>query len=99
MRVPTFEITRRFEKDLAALSADERWRFGQAVGERFVPDLVRRRFRRGLRVRSVAGADGIFEMTWAPDGRATFQYGRDPVADPSHVIWRRVGGHAIFGAP
>jgi hypothetical protein len=38
-------------------------------------------------------------MTWADDGRATFESG-DPVTDGEHhVVWRRIGGHDIFGRP
>ncbi|MFD6425369.1 hypothetical protein [Streptomyces sp. NPDC060198] len=36
------------------------------------------------------------EMRWAPDGRATWQYGDEVRAGEPHVIWRRVGGHEIF---
>lgn len=66
----------------------------------FVEDLrAGGQFRKGLRVKRVKGAPGIFEMTWAPDGRATFQYG-DPVrAGESHIIWRRVGTHSVFPEP
>ena len=28
-----------------------------------------------LRVKGVQGAEGVFEMTWADDGRATFEHG------------------------
>jgi hypothetical protein len=35
-------------------------------------------FREGMRVKGVHGAAGVFELTWEPDGRATFQCG-DPV--------------------
>jgi hypothetical protein len=45
------------------------------------------------------GADGIWELTWAPDGRATFEYG-DPVKKGHpHIRWRRVGTHDIFKRP
>ena len=98
-RMPIYDVTPRFEKDYARLSADDRKRFKQAV-DKFIEDLKRgRRFRPGLRVDSVEGAPGVFEMTWAPDGRATFEYGdRSRPGDP-HVVWRRVGGHAIFSSP
>lgn len=62
-------------------------------------DLRRGRFRKGLRVKSIQGAVGLFEMTWAPDGRATFQYGPETVTGDPHVIWRRVGTHDVFGRP
>jgi hypothetical protein len=57
----------------------------------FVENLVGGgQFREGLRVKGVQGAAGVFELTWAPDGRATFGYG-ESVPREAHVIWRRVG--------
>ena len=38
----------------------------------------RQGFRLGLRVKRVQGEWSLFEMTWAPDGRATFSMG-EPV--------------------
>lgn len=58
-----------------------------------------RGFRKGLRVRGVQGASGVFEMTWADDGRATFEYGEPLREGEVHVIWRRVGTHDVFGRP
>jgi hypothetical protein len=52
-----------------------------------------------LRVKRVQGHPGIWEMTWAQDGRATFQYGDEVVPGEPHVVWRRVGTHDIFRAP
>ena len=95
--MPTYERATRFDRDLAALDGEERTRFREAV-ERFVADLRTETFRPGLRVRGVAGAPGVFEMSWAPNGRATFQYGPTRGQGP-HVIWRRVGTHDIFGEP
>jgi len=69
------------------------------VVARFVSDLKVGHFRPGLRVRGVQGKDGVFEMTWAPDGRATFQYGAPVHEGDPHVIWRRIGTHDIFDEP
>lgn len=55
-------------------------------------------FRNGLRVKGVQGSKGVYEMTWAEDGRATFSYGDSIRAGEPHVIWRRVGKHDILGA-
>jgi hypothetical protein len=38
----------------------------------------------------------VFEMTWDNDGRATFSYGEEQIPGEAHVIWRRIGTHAIF---
>jgi hypothetical protein len=94
--VPTFETTARFDRDRGKLSREARARFLKVVREEFVPDLIAGSFRPGLRVKGVQGAEGVYEMTWAPDGRATWQYGPERLPGHKHVIWRRVGTHAIF---
>lgn len=77
----------------------EKARFRTAV-DKFIEDLrAGRPFRKGLRVKGVRGAEGVYEMTWADDGRATFQYGEKQIEGEPHVIWRRVGTHEIFGEP
>ena len=86
--MPTYALTARFRRDLDGLSPQQRAAFRAAV-EAFVHDLGEGRFRPGLRVKGVKGAAGVFEMTWAPDGRATFQYGASKVGGEPHVIWRR----------
>ena len=85
--------------DFDDLSPAQQAAFLEAV-EQFVDDLKRRRgFRKGLRVKRIQGASGIFEMTWASDGRATFEYGERLIQDEPHVIWRRVGTHTVFKQP
>jgi hypothetical protein len=97
--MPTFQKLPRFEKDFDQLSPDDRERFRQAA-VRFIEDLERGgAFRPGLRVRGIQGAPGVFEMTWAPDGRATFHYGEPVREGQAHVVWRRVGTHDVFGNP
>lgn len=95
--MPTYGKTDRFKKDHAALSSEDKKRFKVAVAK-FVADLkAERPFRKGLRVKGVQGADGIFELTWADNGRATFEYGEEQIEGEPHVIWRRVGTHDVFG--
>jgi hypothetical protein len=50
-------------------------------------------------VKGIKGARGLFEMTWADDGRATFEYGDAIVEGDPHIVWRRVGTHAVFNRP
>ncbi|HEV2755352.1 MAG TPA: hypothetical protein VG318_06200 [Actinomycetota bacterium] len=45
------------------------------------------------------GARNVYEMTWAPNGRATFEYGDERIEGEPHVVWRRVGTHDIFDRP
>jgi hypothetical protein len=70
-----------------------------AAVEKLVADLRRGTFRKGLRVKRVQAHEGVGEMTWAPDGRATFEYGESIHAGDPHIIWRRIGGHEIFDSP
>ncbi len=53
-------------------------------------------FRSGLRVKKVKGVTGVYEMTWAPDGRATFAWGPQQTPGKRHVVWLRIGSHDIL---
>ena len=96
--MPTWSTTDSFEQDFRKLSAQDKARFNRAV-RAFVADVKARKFRKGLRVKGIQGAEGIFEMTWAQNGRATFQYGPEVRANEPHVVWRRCGTHDIFRKP
>ena len=95
--MPTWERTARFDRDRELLSTEERARF-RRVAQGFVADLRSGQIRAGLRVRRVEGTAAVFKLTWAPDGRATFEYGAGGAAGP-HVIWRRVGRRDILRRP
>ena len=100
--MPTHEEADQFLRDWARLSPDEQRQFREAVKKfcQDLRDLPRGQFRGGLRVKPMQDADGIFEMTWEiKNGRATFEYGEELTERDPHVIWRRIGGHAIFGGP
>ena len=95
--MPTYERLRRFDRDYDALSPEEKDAFKAAV-RKFVADLDRGKgFRKGLRVKGVRGSPGLYEMTWADDGRATFSYGKSIREGEPHVVWHRIGGHGILG--
>jgi hypothetical protein len=51
------------------------------------------------RVKRVQRYPDVWEMTWAADGRATFEYGQEIHAGEPHIIWRRIGTHDIFRQP
>ena len=89
----------RFANDFDSLSPAKQAAFLVAVSQ-FVEDLrAGKGFRKGLRVEGVKGAMGIFEMTWADDGRATFEYAEGVREGEAHILWRRVGTHSIFDQP
>lgn len=99
--MPTYEWTSAFADDYRRLSIRNQDRFLSAV-RAFVWDLLEieagdaYKFRPGLRVKGVRGVPGLFEMSWAPDGRATFSW--DEAARPGkrHVVWHRCGDHSIL---
>lgn len=99
--MPTYFRTDRFIKDLEGLSEDAKQNFREAV-QKFVEDLKRDGIMRtslGIRaIRSRPGS-GIMEFHFEGDGRATFQYGTSKIEGEAHVIWRRVGTHAVYNAP
>jgi hypothetical protein len=80
------------------MSPADRREFKKAVNN-FVTDLKAGRFRKSLRVKGVEGAEGIFEMTWAKDGRATFEYGPEVRPKNPHIVWRRCGSHSVLKKP
>jgi hypothetical protein len=97
--MPTYDVLSSFWRDWDDLSP-QRQRVCRAAVDKFVADLAGGgQFRKGLRVKGVQGARGIFEMTWADDGRLTFQFGDEVIKGEPHVIWRRVGTHDIFDEP
>jgi hypothetical protein len=97
--VPTFAWLASFGADFDRLTPAQQAAFLAAVAQ-FIEYLREGGpFRKGLRVKGVQGASGIFEMTWADNGRATFQYGDAVLEGEPNVIWRRVGTHDILRQP
>ncbi len=89
----------KFAADFGSLSPEQQTAFIEAVAQ-FVEDLRDgKRFRKGLRTKGIKGAAGVFEMTWADDGRATFEYGEQVREGEPHIVWRRIGTHAVFDKP
>lgn len=97
--MPTFDALARFLRDYAALTPEQREQFRRAR-RHLVEDLsAGQGARPGLRVKRVRGTDDVWEMTWAGNGRATWQYGPEVIEGEPHVIWRRIGTHDIFQTP
>ena len=98
--MPTWEKDSGFDRDHGRLSPADVGRLQIAV-RKLVEDLntESKSIRPGLRVKGVSGHPGVWELTWAPDGRATFSFGEPKRPGEAHVIWRRCGGHEIFADP
>ena len=89
-----------FWRDWDRLTPRQQRAFRLAV-EQFIADFGRwgQGFHPSLRVKRVQGYPGVWDMNWAYDGRATFQYGDEVHPGDAHIIWRRIGTHAIFRRP
>jgi len=97
--MPTHEELARFLREWAGLTPRQRTLFIAAVME-MVEDLAEHaEFRPSLRAKGVQGYPGIFEISWARDGRATFHYGAEMRPGEAHIVWRRVGRHRILDDP
>ena len=110
-RMPTFEAHDRFRNEHRGLSAARQQLFSRALDE-FIEVFLEwekeqrpgiPRFPARLRVKSVQGhpriRPRIMELSWAGDGRCTWQIGISKLQGKYHVIWRRIGSHAIFDDP
>lgn len=74
--MPTLEVLAAFLRDWERLTPQQQRAFRQAVAQ-FIADLADggHGFRPSLRVKRLRGHPRVWEMTWAPDDRATFEYG------------------------
>ena len=70
--MPAFEWLALFDREWRSLTAEQQRAFRDAVAA-FVEDLREATgLRKGLRVKKMQGREDVWEMTWAPDGSATF---------------------------
>ena len=98
--MPTFERGARFDREFRRLSGELQRAFLAALPS-FI-DALRDKppvFPPALRVKRVEGTPGVWELSFAPDGRATFAYGREVVRGQPHIVWRRIGDHSILNDP
>ena len=96
--MPTYAVDDRFWNDFDRLTPLMQRRF-LAARDQFVADLRAGVFRAGLRVKKLRGHRDTWELSFAPDGRATFEYAGPEIPGEPHVVWRRVGTHDIFSNP
>ena len=99
--MPTHDASTAFLRDFERLTPAQQARFFAAL-KRFATDLLaievgqQTWFRPGLRVKRVRGTTDLYEMSWAPDGRATFSWGDPVIGGLRHVEWQRCGDHSIL---
>src|SRR5690349_13429102 len=97
--MPTREVLASFWRDWDRLTPQQQRAFRQAIAQLIADIASGGRFHPSLRVKRVQGHPRVWEMTWAPNGRATFEYGDEVRPGEPHVIWRRIGTHSVFRRP
>ncbi|HEY4810432.1 MAG TPA: hypothetical protein VIH71_05170 [Solirubrobacteraceae bacterium] len=95
--MPTREVLASFWRDWDRLTPQQQQAFREALVQ-FIAD-GGQSFHPRLRVKRGQVHPGVWEMTWAPDDRATFEYGAEVHTGEAHVIWRRIGTHSVFRRP
>src|ERR1700742_2485814 len=95
--MPTRSVLASFFRDWQGLTPQQQRQVLAAL-KQFVFDLAAPEsgFHPMLRVKRMQGHRDIWEMSWAPDGRATFEYGDEIHPGQPHIISRRVDTHSIF---
>ena len=89
--MPTHEETPTFLRDYGRLTNTQAKRLEAALSP-FIADPrsieagEQSWFRPGLRVKRVRRVTGLYEMTWAPDGRATLSWGQPLRTGTRHVV-------------
>lgn len=95
---PTYDVEPRFEREFRRLTRANQRQFIKAK-DALVAGLREGVIPPRLRVKRVQRHARAWELSWAPDGRATFEYGPEQRPGEAHVIWRRVGNHRILDDP
>ncbi len=94
--MPTYEPVARFLAEFHRLSPAQQAAFLRAVSL-FREGLESGSFHPRLRMKGYKSESGMFEMTWARDGRALWRYGEPVPGKPGpHIVWLRIGTHDIF---
>lgn len=105
--MPAYEAEDSFRRDYERLRPEQREQFRRARREfiRVLRDWEREQrpglpsFPAHLGVKAMVGQPTVvMEFRWAPDGRCTWRYGR-PRQRRFHIVWRRIGTHAIYESP
>lgn len=96
--MPYYDSLPLFDKEFSKLAPEQRRAFMAAVrkiidsltaGQGFPsPPLVQK-----------MSAYNLYEVRWAADGRATFEYAYDAALQAHKVLWRRIGDHKILTQP
>ncbi len=95
--MPKFDKETGFLAEYAKLSSQEKKQFRAAV-RKIIAALDAGKFPGPPLVQKMTDRD-VYEVRWAANGRATFQYKYDAALGENVVIWRRIGDHRVLTNP
>lgn len=98
--MPTFDRLALFKREYRKLTPEQKDRFKVAV-EKLVTALKQKppSLPGDPLIHPLSGHHGVYELRFAPDGRATFTFGSPVRGSEPHIIWRRIGGHEVLERP
>ena len=97
--MPTFDAFARFWNEYGRLGREQKREFLAAKNLLVAASRLGQLPPPSLRIKRVQNMPGVWELSWAADGRATFEYGPERTEGQPHIIWRRIGSHDIFRNP
>jgi len=96
--MPYYTSLPTFDREFKKLTAEEKLAF-MATVRKLIQSLSSGQGIPGLPlIRKLSGYN-LYELRWAADGRATFEYAYDSTLQANKVIWRRVGDHSVLNNP
>ncbi len=95
--MPKYDTLASFDTEYAKLTPEQKRRFRIAV-KKIINALKNGTFPPPPLVEKMAGYS-YYEVRWAADGRATFEYVFDAVLGEHVIIWRHIGDHTILNHP
>ena len=98
--MPTFDRLALFKREYRRLTPEQQARFKVTVAKLIAAlSQTPPRVPGEPLVNPLAGHRGVYELRFAPDGRATFTFAPPVREGNPHVIWRRIGGHDVLDRP
>ena len=95
--VPKYEKETGFVAEYEKLTPQQKKQFRTAV-KKIIAALDAGNFPGPPLVIKMSGFS-LYEVRWAADGRATFEYRYDTKLNEQIVVWRRIGDHSVLNHP
>ncbi|MBA3826288.1 MAG: hypothetical protein H0X24_20605 [Ktedonobacterales bacterium] len=96
--MPKYDTLPGFMREFNKLSHEQQQLFLEAVRAIIVSLRLTQKLPGSPLIKKMTDYE-IYEVRWAPNGRATFHLEPDPSGNEMIVVWRHIGGHEIYKHP